>query len=122
MTGTADSTPSTARKFSTYFVLKLAGELVKLSIVPGLVKMISALKFCERRCKSLDIPRASPVNSMTRATPNATPTTLTSERMGRWRMLAAIRLSIKAGVRIQESGVRRKLNDSALKVQRFKQD
>src|SRR5829696_5770155 len=58
------------------------------------MKINSARTFVARRCKSLDMPRARPVNSMTRATPSATPATLTSVRMGRWRMFEVTRLSI----------------------------
>src|ERR1041385_1404984 len=57
--------------------------------------MISAFRFCERRCRSLDIPRASPVKSITRHTPSATPAALTTARTGRWRTLAVTRLSIR---------------------------
>jgi hypothetical protein len=93
MTGTADSTPSTLRNSSAYFVERFAVEDVN-SIPPERVKMISARRFEERRCKSFDIPRERPVNSITSATPSATPATLISARKGRCRMLLTTRLSI----------------------------
>src|SRR5690242_642291 len=58
------------------------------------MKINSARTFVARRCKSFDMPRARPVNSITRATPSATPATLTSVRMGRWRMFEVTRLSM----------------------------
>src|SRR5215475_5751172 len=39
------------------------------------------------------MPRARPVNSITRLTPRATPATLTSVRIGRWRMFEVTKLS-----------------------------
>jgi hypothetical protein len=60
---------------------------------PGRVKIISARTFDERRCKSSDIPRESPVNSITRVTPSATPSTLIAERSGRWRIFEMTKLS-----------------------------
>src|SRR5919109_5069011 len=93
ITGTACSTPSIAFSFSTYWVLRLAVEIVNC-IEPGRVKMISALRFDERRCRSLDMPVARPVKSITRQTPKAMPAMLTIVRTGRWRMFEVIRLSI----------------------------
>src|SRR5215213_5093505 len=58
------------------------------------MKISSARTFVARRCNSFDMPRARPVNSMIRATPRATPATLTSVRIGRWRMFEVTRLSI----------------------------
>src|SRR5215204_3498666 len=58
------------------------------------MKINSARTFVARRCKSFDMPRVRPVNSMTRQTPSATPATLTSVRMGRWRMFEVTRLSM----------------------------
>src|SRR5689334_4956398 len=58
------------------------------------MKINSARTLLARRCRSFDIPRASPVNSITRLTPSAIPATLTSVRMGRWRMLEVTKLSI----------------------------
>src|SRR5215213_7836490 len=58
------------------------------------MKINSARTFVARRCKSFDMPRASPVKSMTRLTPSATPATLTSVRIGLWRMFEVTRLSI----------------------------
>src|ERR1043165_6538203 len=49
--------------------------------------------FVDRRCKSFDMPRVRPVNSITSATPSATPTTLMPERSGRCRMFESTRLS-----------------------------
>src|SRR5439155_2256017 len=77
---------------STYFVLRFAEEDVTW-IEPGRVKIISARTFEDRVCKSSDIPCARPVNSITRATPSATPTTLIAERSGRWRILDTTKLS-----------------------------
>ena len=57
-------------------------------VLPPVQRMLD-----ERRSRSFDIPRAKPVNSITRHTPSATPATLTSARTGRCRMLAATRLS-----------------------------
>src|SRR5581483_1642572 len=79
ITGVADSTPSTWRSNSTYFVLRFADDDVNC-IDPGRVKMISALTFDERFCKSSDMPCASPVKSITCATPNATQITLIADR------------------------------------------
>src|SRR5215813_103845 len=47
--------------------------------------------------RSLSIPRTSPVMRMTRITPSATPATLISVRVGRWRMFDRTRLSIDSG-------------------------
>src|SRR5882762_3730140 len=94
ITGSASSTPSICFKLSTYLVLRLALDAVRF-IDPGRVKIISARTFDERRAISSDMPRASPVNSMIRQTPSATPATLTSVRMGRWRMLETTRLSMQ---------------------------
>jgi hypothetical protein len=63
-------------------VLRLA-EVEVVWNDPGRVKIISARTLEERRCKSSDIPRDSPVNSMTSITPRATPSTLIAERSGR---------------------------------------
>jgi hypothetical protein len=57
------------------------------------MNMISALTFDDRRFRSSDIPLASPVKSMMRVTPSATPATLTKVRIGLWRIFAVIKLS-----------------------------
>jgi hypothetical protein len=91
-------------------VLIFVVELVN-SIEPGRVKMISARRFAERRCTSFAIPRASPVNSITRQTPSATPAMLTSARTGRWRIFAATRLSMsldRSGQRPASAAPKRK--------------
>src|SRR5215217_9295318 len=93
MTGSASSMPSICFKRSTYLVSRLAVVAVSCT-APGRMKINSARTFVARRCNSLDMPRARPVNSMTRATPSATPATLTSVRIGRWRMFEVTRLSI----------------------------
>src|ERR1043166_6588230 len=98
--GAAEAPPSAFSSSSTYLTGKLAVVLIS-SDPDERVKMISAFRFEERRCKSLDIPRASPVNSITRQTPSATPAALTSARTGRCRTLAVTRLSIKADARCQ---------------------
>ena len=92
MTGVTDSTPSTVFNSSTYFVLKFAEELLN-PIAPGRVKMISAVTFEDRFCKSSDIPCASPVNSMISATPRATPMTLMTDLSGRCRRFETTKLS-----------------------------
>src|SRR5215217_4566395 len=94
MSGTAIATPSTLRSSSAYFTGRLAVVLIS-SVPPERVKMISARRFCERRWRSFESPRASPVKSITRQTPSATPAALTTARTGRWRTLAVTRLSIK---------------------------
>src|SRR5690349_5791433 len=93
ITGNASSTPSICFSRSTYLVSRLAVVAVSWT-APGRMKINSARTFVARRCKSFDIPRARPVNSMTRLTPSATPATLTSVRIGRWRMFEVTRLSI----------------------------
>src|SRR5215213_9072213 len=95
MSGMAVATPSTFTSSSAYLTGRLAVVLIS-SVPPERVKMISALRFCERRSRSFDSPRASPVNSITRQTPSATPAALTTARTGRWRTLAVTRLSIAA--------------------------
>src|SRR5256885_2048129 len=104
MAGRAIATPSTFVNSSTYLTGKLAVVLI-ISGPEERAKMISAFRFDARRCKSLDIPRASPVKSITRQTPSATPVALTRARTGRCRTLAVTRLSIKAEVRGQRSEV-----------------
>src|SRR5882724_5820053 len=94
ITGKASATPSICFRLSTYLVLRLAVDDVSC-IAPGRVKIISARTFDARRWRSFDIPRASPVKSITRQTPSATPATLTRVRMGRWRMLETTRLSMR---------------------------
>src|SRR5436190_5281880 len=94
MTGKASATPSICFKLWTYLVLRLAVDAISC-IAPGRVKIISARTFDARRWRSFDMPRASPVKSITRQTPRATPATLTSVRMGRWRMLETTRLSMR---------------------------
>ena len=83
MSGTAIATPSIFSSSSAYFTDRLAVVLINCVEPASRVKMISAFRFCERRCKSFDSPRASPVNSITRHTPSATPAALTSARTGR---------------------------------------
>src|ERR1043166_2524548 len=95
MTGVADSTPSTCFSSSTYFVFKLADDEVSC-IEPGRVKMISALTFEERFCKSSDMPCARPVNNITNATPSATPITLMADRNGLCRRFETTKLSKQA--------------------------
>jgi hypothetical protein len=92
ITGVADSTPSICLSRSTYLVLRDALEEVTV-IEPLRVKIISPRTFVDRRCKSFDIPRVNPVNSITSATPSATPMTLIAERKGRCRMFEVTRLS-----------------------------
>src|SRR5436305_14613247 len=101
MAGRAIATPSTFINSSTYLTGKLAVVLF-ISGPEERAKMISAFRFDARRCKSLDIPRASPVKSITKQTPSATPAALTRARTGRCRTLAVTRLSIRgSGVRGQ---------------------
>src|SRR5688572_807085 len=103
MSGTAIATPSIFMSSSAYWTGRLAVVLIS-SVPPERVKMISALRFCERRARSFDSPRASPVKSITRHTPSATPAALTTARTGRWRTLAVTRLSISFRGRGPETG------------------
>src|SRR5262249_38079660 len=92
MTGVTDSTPSTFFKSSTYFVLKFAEDDVR-PIEPGRVKIISAVTFEDRFCRSSDMPWASPVKIITSATPRATPRMLMTDLSGRCRRLETTKLS-----------------------------
>src|ERR1043166_9386687 len=92
MRGATDSTPSICFSSSTYFVLKLAEDEVKLR-EPGRVKIISAVTFDERFCRSSDMPCARPVKIITSATPKATPRMLIADLSGRCRRLETTKLS-----------------------------
>ena len=71
----------------------LEEQLLPRASDPGRVKIISALTFDDRFCRSSDMPCARPVNSITSATPSATPRTLIADRIGRCRMFDTTRLS-----------------------------
>src|SRR2546421_4380691 len=105
------STPSICFNKSTYFVLRFTAADVAW-IEPGRVKIISARTFDKRRCKSSDIPCARPVNSITNATPSATPRTLIADLSGRWRILEITKLSTKSGPLSQVGNINTRRGES----------